>query len=102
DGIRYKLVTGVQTCALPISLTRYEHVLAVVVLPGHVVVMATYNFHIGFERGNLSRRLYRRDHVLHHQLAICQRVVLRPVHCADRSEERRVGKEWICVVASYE
>src|ERR1700733_7029415 len=31
-------------------LTRDEHVLAVVVLPGHIIVMAADNFHIRFER----------------------------------------------------
>ena len=35
------------------TLTRDEHVLAVVVLPGHVVVMAAHNFHIGFKTPGL-------------------------------------------------
>src|SRR6266849_3821855 len=48
-------------------LASDEHVLAVVVLPGHIVVMAAYDFHIGFERRNFSRRLHCRDHVAHHQ-----------------------------------
>src|SRR5713226_8829279 len=65
------------------SLTHDEHVLAVVVLPGHIVVMAAYDFHIGFKRRNFSRTLHRRDQVAHHQIAIGQRIVLRPVHRAD-------------------
>src|SRR5271166_5047352 len=65
------------------ALTRDEHVLAVVVLPGHIVVMAAYDFHIGLERRDFSRAPHRRDYVAHHQLAVGQRVVLRPVHCTD-------------------
>src|SRR5579864_5685487 len=66
-------------CALPCD----EHVLAVVVLPGHVVVMAAYDFHIGFERRDFSRSLYRPDHIAHHQIAVGQCIILCPVHCAD-------------------
>src|SRR5215471_7093071 len=62
------------------TLARDEHVVAVVVLPGHVVVMAAHDFQIGFEPGNLSRGLDRRDHVAHHQFAVGQGIVLRPVH----------------------
>src|SRR5258708_18092527 len=65
------------------SLTSDQHVLAVVVLPGHVVVVTTHHFHIGFERRDFFRALERRDHVSHHKLAVGQRVVLRPVHRAD-------------------
>src|SRR5208337_1905623 len=57
------------------SLTSDQHVLAVMVLPGHVVVMAADDFHIGFERRDFSRALDCRDHVAHHQLAVCQRIV---------------------------
>ena len=39
------------------SLTSDQHVLAVVVLPGHIVVMAAHDFHIGFERRDFSRAL---------------------------------------------
>src|SRR5579883_2141974 len=66
-------------CALP----RDEHVLAVVVLPSHVVVMAAHHFYIGLEHRDLSRTLDRCDQVAHHQIAIGQGVVLRPVHRAD-------------------
>src|ERR1051326_296294 len=65
------------------ALARDKHVLAILVLPGHVGVMATYDFHTGLERGNFSRALYRRDHIPHHQIAVRQGVVLRPVHRAD-------------------
>src|SRR5260221_5196366 len=65
------------------ALTRDEHVLSVLVLPSHVVVVATHDFHIGFERRDFSRALHRRDQVTHHQLAVGQSVVLRPVHGAD-------------------
>ena len=37
------------------ALTRNEDVLSpLVVLPGHVLVMAAYGFHIGFERRDFS------------------------------------------------
>src|SRR6266571_3806493 len=65
------------------SLARDEYVLAVVMFPRHVVVVATHDFHIGFERRDLSRALHRRDQVAHHQFAVGQRVVLRPEHRAD-------------------
>src|SRR5262249_57446411 len=65
------------------ALAGDEHVLAVVVLPGHVVVMATHDRDIRFEPRSFSRRLHRRNHVLHHQFTISQCVVLCPVHCAD-------------------
>src|SRR5580700_4409743 len=65
------------------ALARDEHVLAIVVLPSHVVVMAAHDFNILFERWDFSRAMHCRDQVTHHQLAVGQRVVLRPVHCAD-------------------
>jgi FtsP/CotA-like multicopper oxidase with cupredoxin domain len=79
----YQLTNGIYGPLIVLPLARDEHVLAIVVLPSHVVVMAAHKFHIGFERWNFSRALHRRDHVLHHQIAIGQRVVLRPVHRAD-------------------
>jgi hypothetical protein len=45
--------------------------------------MAAHHFHIGFERRDFSRVLHRRDHVAHHQLAVGERIVLRPVDRAD-------------------
>src|SRR6266481_4065539 len=40
------------------ALAGDEHVLAIMVLPGHVVVMAAHDFHIGFERRDFSRALH--------------------------------------------
>src|SRR5262249_38248678 len=48
------------------SLACDEYVLAIVVLPGHVVVMAADNFHIGPERRDLTRVAHRCNDVEHH------------------------------------
>src|SRR5258708_23290492 len=69
DGIRDDLVTGVQTCALPISLkhgfeSRWGYQAILLMFDGFV-----------FERPDPSRE------------QLCQRAR------AQRSEERRVGKE---------
>src|SRR5581483_12475648 len=65
------------------SFARDEHVLAIVVLPGHVVVMAAYNFHIGLERRDFSRLAGCGDDVADHQVTVRKRVVLSPVHRAN-------------------
>src|SRR2546425_9025565 len=67
DGIRDKLVTGVQTCALPISLDPGEDPLDL----QQARVFAV---------GQVDLRLVARDHGAR-------------VHAQPRSEERRVGKE---------
>src|SRR5699024_11804228 len=65
DGIRSRNVTGVQTCALPIS-SLWQHVR---------------------RRGSLRiERTRARDRLRDGQY--------RPGNCRRRSEERRVGKEW--------
>src|SRR5205823_11578914 len=83
DGIRDKLVTGVQTCALPIS--RVEGV--------HAVLIGEDLEAGGAYRSELEAEAER--------LGVADRVVFagyRPAAAAelaevDRSEERRVGKE---------
>src|SRR5256885_12203758 len=83
DGIRYYKVTGVQTCALPISFFRHERLRRLSVL--------------GFNRGRRSGfarareqrdgatwRHARIEHPLEHAAASTTNF---------RSEERRVGKE---------
>src|SRR5205823_8023721 len=76
DGIRDKLVTGVQTCALPISQVR---------LPQHLLQLA----HLWLRMG---RRL-RETEVAHGDLQHGN-VILVPAAGGNslRSEERRVGK----------
>src|SRR5205823_9881081 len=71
DGIRGKLVTGVQTCALPISpptRAAVAAVMSVAMKPGATALAVMPN--------------------LPSSLA---RVLVKP--CRPRSEERRVGKE---------
>src|SRR5207249_6259735 len=85
DGIRDRNVTGVQTCALPIS-----HSLARLVRPDMPELRAD---HWPLAAGLRDR---------HRGLARCAvRGDLRTVPCQfqksyprERSEERRVGKEW--------
>src|SRR4029453_4691833 len=62
-------------------LPREEDVLAVVVLPGDVVVMAVDGLSLDGERGNAPRVPHRANDGLHHQAAVRQGEVLRP---ADR------------------
>src|SRR2546425_8860522 len=71
DGIRDKLVTGVQTCALPILQSRN--------LPRGKFLLCT----------DPCRHAYR--HAYLHQFVLLYRPLLE-VH-SSRSEERRVGKE---------
>src|SRR5207253_3953395 len=75
DGIRDGHVTGVQTCALPISA---PHARPYLPPRGHVPRGAVGRV----ERGALRVGAVRRHQVL----------VARPER--QRSEERRVGKEW--------
>src|SRR5687767_15721039 len=77
DGIRDKLVTGVQTCALPIS--RRQHV-------------RRHRFPVAVAGGRARRREEgprRRSDALGRRQAL---TAARPMRAA-RSEERRVGKE---------
>src|SRR2546429_5384882 len=77
DGIRDVAVTGVQTCALPICVTR--RVGAVLVqAAGDGLEVARVMLQLGPGRG--------RDEVLGHQ-------ALQLLGGVGRSEERRVGKE---------
>src|SRR2546425_9268505 len=77
DGIRDKLVTGVQTCALPISRVH----------PAVLVALERHH-HLG------GRERARRAHG--GRLTDVEGAVLRSLRLdvvQDRSEERRVGKE---------
>src|SRR5205823_10380980 len=72
DGIRDKLVTGVQTCALPICLDRN---------------------HAGGNRNDLGGSVHALDvaaRCVRHEDQRSKRQALG----SNRSEERRVGKEW--------
>src|SRR5690606_40262795 len=84
DGIRDFHVTGVQTCALPISLRGLD-------LPGQLLG-ARQQLRLlvaGGARHLLAERL-----LLGAQgLEAAQRGTATPVEVEDRSEERRVGKE---------
>src|SRR5205807_3053255 len=74
DGIRDYKVTGVQTCALPISLEIFEHRATPV---AQVLQLLRRNASAAVEReDDVERKLFEADEV--HLL---------------RSEERRVGKE---------
>src|SRR5258708_31574611 len=79
DGIRDDLVTGVQTCALPICPPVVEAELRLVPPPG-VLVMFTGQLELatGAQVG---------------AVAVGQPQCLLVVGREDRSEERRVGKE---------
>src|SRR5206468_7748224 len=79
DGIRDLIVTGVQTCALPISLSSGR----VPSLPSRIVSVADCFDAI------TSKRSYRKPEERRQALSILQAGAGRAF---DRSEERRVGK----------
>src|SRR5207247_8131436 len=94
DGIRDPLVTGVQTCALPISRIAFAVVPCAL---GRLLVAATAGgicrISLGDDADALERGLAaefpaatiaRDDDTLRHWVA----------EITARSEERRVGKEW--------
>src|SRR5205823_8432864 len=83
DGIRDKLVTGVQTCALPIS-GRYDRSVPRLRRAGGADrILGRYG---GAHREDRSAQR-RHDH----RAAARRRLPRHPLR--DRSEERRVGKE---------
>src|SRR5687767_15478206 len=80
DGIRDKLVTGVQTCALPICSGLPDH--------DQEIASAMHAFFIerlGRDHANLD--IDAASRLLHASLTTSEREQVR------RSEERRVGKE---------
>src|SRR5262249_56963906 len=78
DGIRYWSVTGVQTCALPISKSRVFS-MRLCPSPRWSIVIATGCTLLVTALGS--------DPVQKEQ---------RSAESKERSEERRVGKEWRC------
>src|SRR5205823_8778187 len=83
DGIRDKLVTGVQTCALPISGDD------VVWDPSRrgLVIARRESLHMTLWRTTLEGRSEQ-------QIPIESAAPLLDLFTSPRSEERRVGKEW--------
>src|SRR5205823_7419100 len=92
DGIRDKLVTGVQTCALPISTPTSASVRTACMIVSRLPILKTTAQHCPDQ----PRLLHRESQTLPGLRRGClgtdrQR---RPVRiCSPRSEERRVGKE---------
>src|SRR5688572_32177934 len=80
DGIRDLTVTGVQTCALPISVGA-ERVALAGEHPGRVLAVALEREHPGGEREPAG------------EVLLPQEPQQLPVVPVARSEERRVGKE---------
>src|SRR5205823_8596598 len=89
DGIRDKLVTGVQTCALPISSRRVHPLRA----SGHLLQLLPQS-PLPQVSDLSTRTLDRRA-----SIGAPRRDPVAPTPCVwkkTRSEERRVGKEWRC------
>src|SRR5260370_10281161 len=63
------------------ALAGHHDVLTVMVLPGNVVVVAVHRLNVGVEGGHFPTLAHRADDVCHHQLAIRESKVLRPLHC---------------------
>src|SRR5699024_12138841 len=90
DGIRYRNVTGVQTCALPISKFGFVQT-SLGILPGwgggallYEKVHPSFAFHWITEANVYGAQMLQDKGWLHHVIAAENWV---------RSEERRVGKE---------
>src|SRR5205823_11279591 len=88
DGIRDKLVTGVQTCALPIFVTFANFDIVRILTSGGPIdqthIFATWAFKLGIE-GN--------DIPLGASVSLFMFPILAIAAIFIRSEERRVGKE---------
>src|SRR5690606_40860368 len=88
DGIRDFHVTGVQTCALPISLMHLQPLMPLWTLIPLFTAMLAVCLVLLVRRGRQRPAWIRRTLMVLLLLA----VALRPVTPLDRSEERRVGK----------
>src|SRR5699024_11733638 len=92
DGIRDRNVTGVQTCALPISPQRFDMADQIGKLDYCILNSFSLRFLI------CPNCLFYLRELLHHILYCfvvyrsCFKHFLQEIFC--RSEERRVGKEW--------
>src|SRR5205823_12209248 len=92
DGIRDKLVTGVQTCALPISkIALVEFVCGEGVFHPRLTNLFEAFAVIGATAHSIE--ILRNDRVI--SIWQCE-----PIDRLVRSEERRVGKEWRSWVAA--
>src|SRR5437773_6991350 len=86
DGIRDRDVTGVQTCALPISLSRARY--------------SAGDSRVGQVFESIRERILRRSR---EPAALAKEILaMREKMHAARSEERRVGKECRCGWAPYQ
>src|SRR5260221_1936637 len=90
DGIRDHCVTGVQTCALPISMIVlgiscfYHDASACLVRDGQIIAAAAEE--------RFTRKKHDNDFPIH-AINFCLSWIGIPIEKVDRSEERRVGKE---------
>src|SRR5206468_4725043 len=93
DGIRYLIVTGVQTCALPIS---WDHIGALdpsrVEAHSHGWMLPSSHLIFRESPDDAARRIAREQLELP-DLALTGPTVVSEVYTPKRSEERRVGKE---------
>src|SRR5205823_9102317 len=96
-GIRDKLVTGVQTCALPISPTIHTNQVAI--YPGDRILLCTDGIHDNLIDEEIEHILRTGARTTAARLLIEHSI--RRSHeerntTVRRSEERRVGKECSC------
>src|SRR5699024_11261139 len=90
DGIRDRNVTGVQTCALPISSAKNEFL-----AKGFAEAsLREICKNAGVTTGALYKRFSGKEALFEALISPTLQAVETLVSQTERSEERRVGKEW--------
>src|SRR5207244_6056201 len=92
DGIRDDLVTGVQTCALPIFLGRWAADRAKAPFIVHTIHGLAFTASTSRMVNSVYRMLERQAAPLTDRI-VCVADAMRDQSLAARSEERRVGEE---------
>src|SRR5205807_3432336 len=92
DGIRDYKVTGVQTCALPISACSQLDVAIALLANGHLLVHSPFHAPDIF-KSFAVKRPFVNEWPNHFQKSAAQLAIAGDGPGFQRSEERRVGKE---------
>src|SRR5205823_11864456 len=96
-GIRDKLVTGVQTCALPI-LPSFSAFPAPSLSNFAFFALSLISLPVGgsFRSAKAGCAMIQSNNTTTGDKRAIRHLLFAPTVCAERSEERRVGKEGMC------